>query len=183
MTDTDPLVQRYLTRLEDAARRLPPGDRIELLHDITGHLSAAQDGATDELALRTALDRLGEPEEVVSAYAEHGSDGLPPDAAGSPRAAAGSAAPPRGRAVLTGTTALASTALVLLLAGATDGLRPRGFCGSPLRPAVDPSGGGCAPLLNGPRALAVLLLIAGALTLTAAAVATLAARRARQTRP
>lgn len=180
MTNTDPLVHDYLTRLEDAARTLPPGHRMELRHDITGHLSAAQEAATDELALRTALDRLGEPEEVVSAYAEHGTDGLPPSAAGSADATRVSAAPPPKWAQTAVTTALAVTALVLLLAGATYGLRPRGFCGSPLRPAVDPSGGGCAPLLDGPRTLAMLLLLAGALALAAAAVAAVSARRARR---
>lgn len=178
MTNTDPLVQDYLTRLEDAARSLPPGDRVELLHDITGHLSAAQDAASDELGLRTALDRLGEPKEVVLAYAGHGTDGLPPDAAGSACAAGSPAAPSRRRVQSAGITALAVTALVLLLTGATHGLRPRGFCGSPLRPAADPSGGGCAPLLDGPRTLAVVLLITGALILAAAAGSTVAARRA-----
>ena len=181
MTNTDPVVHEYLTRLEDAARALPPRHRMELLHDITGHLSAAQDAAADELALRTALDRLGEPEEVVAAYAEHRTDGLAPFAASSARAAQASAAPPRGRAHCAVTTALAVTGLVLLLVGAADGLRPRGFCGSPLRPAIDPSGGGCAPFLDGPRALAVTLLVAGALALAAAAVAAVAARRARRT--
>lgn len=180
MTNTDPLVHDYLTRLEDAARTLPAGNRMELLHDITGHLSAAQDAATDELALRTALDRLGEPEEVVAAYAEHRTDDLSPDTAGSGRAARSTAAPRRGRTHSAVTTALAITGLVLLIAGATHGLRPRGFCGSPLRPAVDPSGGGCAPLLEGPRTLAVLFLMAGALALAAAALAAVAARRRRR---
>ena len=180
MTNTDPLVHDCLTRLEDAARTLPPGHRMELLHDITGHLSAAQDAATDELALRTALDRLGEPEEVVAAYAEHRTDDLSPDTAGSGHAPRSSAAPPRGRARSAVTTILAVIGLVLLLAGATHGLRPRGFCGSPLRPAIDPSGGGCAPLLEGPRTLAMLLLLAGGLALAAAAVAAVAARRTRR---
>ena len=177
MTNSDPLVHDYLTRLADAARSLPPGQRVELLHDITGHLSAAQAAATDELSLRTALDRLGEPEEVVSAYAEHTTDGLPPGTADSAHSARILHEPPPKGARSAVTTILAALGLLLLLAGATAGLRPRGFCGSPLRPAVDPSGGFCAPFLDGPRTLALTLLVAGALTVATAIVSALRARR------
>lgn len=180
MTNTDPLVHDYLTRLEDAARSLPPGHRVELLHDITGHLSAAQDAATDELALRTALDRLGEPEEVVSAYAEQATDRLAAGAAGDERGPGASAGPPPRRARFALATVLSVSGLVLLLAGAAEGLRPRGLCGSPLRPAIDPSGGGCAPFLDGPRVLAVALLVTGALAVAVAAVATVGTWRARR---
>lgn len=48
--------------------------------------------------------------------------------------------------------------LMVLVVGLFVGLWPRGSCGSPFLPALDPSGGGCAPLLASPRLLAVVLL-------------------------
>lgn len=71
------LVQDYLRRLERAAAVLPPDRRAELLEGITEHLAAARaaGAAADEAAVRTLLDRLGEPEDIVAAARED----LPPE--------------------------------------------------------------------------------------------------------
>jgi hypothetical protein len=65
----DQLVSEYLGRLETAAAELPPDRRIELLEEIREHIEAARaaGAAADEAAVRTLLDRLGEPEEIVGA--------------------------------------------------------------------------------------------------------------------
>ena len=66
------LVDQYLTRLADAAQALPPDRRAELLSEIREHIAAAMaeaDGA-DEPAVRTMLDRLGQPEDIVAAAVE-----------------------------------------------------------------------------------------------------------------
>ena len=68
----DRLVDQYLTRLADAAQALPPDRRAELLSEIREHIAAAMaeaDGA-DEAAVRTMLDRLGQPEDIVAAAVE-----------------------------------------------------------------------------------------------------------------
>jgi hypothetical protein len=67
------LVTDYLDRLNRAARQLEPGRRAELLAEIREHIDAARaaGAAADEAAVRTMLDRLGEPEEIVAAAAEH----------------------------------------------------------------------------------------------------------------
>ena len=65
----DQLVSEYLGRLETAAAELPPDRRIELLEEIREHIEAARaaGAAADEAAVRTLLDRLGEPEEIIGA--------------------------------------------------------------------------------------------------------------------
>ena len=69
---TDALVETYLTRLEVAAVRLPPDRRVELLSEIREHIEGARaaGAAADEAAVRTLLDRLGEPEEIVASALE-----------------------------------------------------------------------------------------------------------------
>ncbi len=71
-TDTaDVLVADYLARLAHAAAGLPAPRRDELLEEIDAHIrSARADGGNDEAAVRTLLDRLGTPEEIVAAAAE-----------------------------------------------------------------------------------------------------------------
>jgi len=66
------LVDDYLTRLADAARALPPDRRTELLSAIREHIDAWMSGNTgaDEPAIRTMLDRLGEPDDIVAAAME-----------------------------------------------------------------------------------------------------------------
>jgi hypothetical protein len=69
---TDRLVDQYLTRLADAAQVLPPESREELLSEIRGHITASMSpgAAADEAAVRTMLDRLGEPADIVAAALE-----------------------------------------------------------------------------------------------------------------
>jgi hypothetical protein len=81
MTDPtgDRLVADYLARLEAALADAAPDRRRELLDEIAAHLADARaelPGGGDEQAVRTLLDRLGEPGEIASAAREDGaSDG------------------------------------------------------------------------------------------------------------
>lgn len=65
----DHLVSDYLARLERAAADLPHDRRAELLEEIRSHIDTARaaGAAADEAAVRTLLDRLGEPEEIAAA--------------------------------------------------------------------------------------------------------------------
>lgn len=105
----DELVSDYLARLEEAARELPAGRRTELLDEIGEHIDAAREAGagSDEAAVRTMLDRLGEPEDIVAAA-------LAEDAGAQP--SAGSAAAPAGAARRPG-TGLALAAVLLLTVG------------------------------------------------------------------
>ncbi len=70
MTFTDQLIAGYLARVELAAAGLPPARREELLRDLREHIdiSRAESGDDDsEVAVRTILDRLGDPETIVAA--------------------------------------------------------------------------------------------------------------------
>ena len=71
MTD-DELVAAYLRRLRRAARVLPRARRQELVDEIAEHIaqaraSAATSGEGGSEALRNALERLGEPRDIVAA--------------------------------------------------------------------------------------------------------------------
>ena len=68
----DQLVNDYLSRLSVAAASLPPTRRAELLQEIREHIESARAAvaAADEATVRTMLDRLGEPEEIVAAAQE-----------------------------------------------------------------------------------------------------------------
>ena len=68
----DHVVNDYLNRLDVAAASLPPARRAELLEEIREHIDAARaaGAAADEATVRTMLDRLGEPEEIVAAALE-----------------------------------------------------------------------------------------------------------------
>jgi hypothetical protein len=70
--NTDPLVENYLRHLEAVASVLPAYRREELLAEIREHLAEAlrQVPAGDEAAVRSVLERLGSPEEIVTAAAE-----------------------------------------------------------------------------------------------------------------
>lgn len=78
-TNVDALVVAYLDRLNHAARDLPPDRRSELLESIGEHISAARaaGAAADEAAVRTLLDRLGEPDDIVAAARDDRVDGQP----------------------------------------------------------------------------------------------------------
>ena len=113
-----PLVHEYLSRLHTTAvAALPKGQAEDLLADITEHLDTATDGGTaDEATVRSAIDRLGSPDEVVAAAlgSASGVVGIPPmsyagpgTTGGLPAAATTPAAP---------TYRLEKAALVLLVA-------------------------------------------------------------------
>lgn len=63
------LVEDYLGRLRDAAAMMPPTRREELVSEIEAHVEEGQRAAGDngDGAVRTLLDRLGPPEEIVAA--------------------------------------------------------------------------------------------------------------------
>lgn len=77
MNTVDDLVADYLRRLETRALSLPPDRRSELLDEIAAHIADARAASAtdDEAAVRTLLDRLGTPEEIVSAA--HGAEAPP----------------------------------------------------------------------------------------------------------
>ncbi|SHF06808.1 HAAS signaling domain-containing protein [Streptoalloteichus hindustanus] len=64
-----PLVMDYLDRLTAAARVLPSSRRSELIVEIRSHLTDTMANITSpsEAKIRQALDRIGDPEEIVSA--------------------------------------------------------------------------------------------------------------------
>jgi len=66
---TDRIVDDYLHRLDNAAAVLPAERRSELLAEIRAHIDEALRAAdvTNEVAVRNVLERLGSPEEIVSA--------------------------------------------------------------------------------------------------------------------
>jgi hypothetical protein len=66
-TTLHPLAADYLERLERAARRLPRGERRELVEEIGAHLAEATDADMSDAEALTVLDRLGDPEEIVDA--------------------------------------------------------------------------------------------------------------------
>lgn len=72
MSTVDDLVAGYLARLEQQARVLPADRRAELLAEIGEHINDARaaGAAADEAAVRTLLDRLGEPSDIVAAARE-----------------------------------------------------------------------------------------------------------------
>jgi hypothetical protein len=60
-----------------AVAALPTGQAEDLLADITEHLDTATDGGTaDEATVRSAIDRLGSPDEVVAAALGSASGGV-----------------------------------------------------------------------------------------------------------
>ncbi len=65
----DRLVADYLSRLETASAALPPDRRDELLEEIGSHIATAlaAGAAADEAAVRTLLERLGQPEVIAAA--------------------------------------------------------------------------------------------------------------------
>jgi len=66
-TDLHPLAQGYVSRLADAARVLDPVQAAELVTDISDHLHEALLPGASEAEVRTVLDRLGTPQELVVA--------------------------------------------------------------------------------------------------------------------
>ena len=62
-----PLAVEYLERLQAAAKRLPRSRRAELLADIEAHLAEAVPPDAGDAEALTALDRLGDPDDIVAA--------------------------------------------------------------------------------------------------------------------
>lgn len=75
----DQLVARYLDRLHRAADVLPGDQASELEDEIGGHIASARaaGAAGDEAAVRTMLDRLGTPEEIVAAARDDAAPAAP----------------------------------------------------------------------------------------------------------
>jgi hypothetical protein len=61
-----PLARDYLNRLRQAASGLPRAQRDELVEQIEAHLAEAAPPGAAEVDVRTALDRLGEPADIVA---------------------------------------------------------------------------------------------------------------------
>jgi len=64
----DKLVSDYLKRLNGELRGLPRARRRELVDEISEHIAEARAGleSENEAAIRTLLDRLGDPEEIAA---------------------------------------------------------------------------------------------------------------------
>jgi hypothetical protein len=61
------LVDEYLARLRAAARDLPASERRDLIESIEDHIAAGLDElGGNEAAIRTMLDDLGDPEQIVT---------------------------------------------------------------------------------------------------------------------
>lgn len=61
-----PLVREYLKELRSATRRLPARRRRELMQEIEEHLREALAPDAGEADVRTELDRLGDPHDIVA---------------------------------------------------------------------------------------------------------------------
>lgn len=68
MTGNDRIVEDYLARLDAALATASPDRRSEILEEIAQHIAEARAElpVDDEVALRNALDRIGEPEEIAA---------------------------------------------------------------------------------------------------------------------
>jgi hypothetical protein len=75
-----PLAAEYLDRLREAARRLPRARRDELVDEIRSHLLESLAADAGEAQVRSVLDRLGDPAEIVAA--EQPLETVPADARG-----------------------------------------------------------------------------------------------------
>lgn len=73
-----PAVRAYLERLDAAVAHLPADERIEISEGIRSHLVAALAEASSEADVRSALDALGAPEEIVGTPAPTPRPLLPP---------------------------------------------------------------------------------------------------------
>lgn len=73
--DMHPLAETYVNELRHAARRLPRAQRNDLIAEIRAHLAEAAPAAASQADVLTALDRLGEPADIL---AEQGEVSAPP---------------------------------------------------------------------------------------------------------
>lgn len=63
----DQMIERYLNRLEGAARILPRAERKELVAEIRSHLEQAVHPDSSDAQVRNLLEELGAPEDIVDA--------------------------------------------------------------------------------------------------------------------
>lgn len=61
-----PLAAAYLDRLRREASHLPPDRREDLIREIEAHLTESIAPGASEAEVRTALDRLGDPAQIVA---------------------------------------------------------------------------------------------------------------------
>jgi uncharacterized membrane protein len=66
MTEEHPLVERYLSRLQDGLTLMPAADRDEVVRDIRSHIAEATAAGT---SLESVLTTLGPAEALARAYA------------------------------------------------------------------------------------------------------------------
>jgi hypothetical protein len=76
----DPLIAGYLQRLRAAGRRLPRDSRNELVQQLEEHLRDAAPSGSSRDEVLAALERLGEPEDIVAEESER--LGIPPARSG-----------------------------------------------------------------------------------------------------
>jgi uncharacterized membrane protein len=67
---THPLVERYLRDLREALRDLPRRQRDELVAEIASHIEQTLPPDASDAEVLTALDRMGEPEQIAGAERE-----------------------------------------------------------------------------------------------------------------
>lgn len=79
MSPTNDPISDYRQRLTEASTNLPPEVRADLLDDLDGHLDEIRRGAGTDAEIRTALDRLGRPEDIVHAASGDAGGAPPPD--------------------------------------------------------------------------------------------------------
>lgn len=91
MTASEQAVAEYLDRLYECGKSLTRTQIEELMADVREHVAAAvvEAGRDDEATVRTVLDRLGTPEDIVAAAAAETPDAPPAAPAPSPTASAG----------------------------------------------------------------------------------------------
>ncbi|MGW4109342.1 HAAS signaling domain-containing protein [Actinosynnema sp. NPDC004786] len=68
-----PLISSYLETLRQRAVSLPPSRRAELVEEIGSWISTSLPESPSEANIRTVLDRLGTPEEIVDTATGEGS--------------------------------------------------------------------------------------------------------------
>ncbi len=74
----DRIVTEYLERLDTALRPLPSARRRQLVDQIAEHVAEARAELPhpDEVAVRSLLDRVGQPEDIAAAALEADQDGV-----------------------------------------------------------------------------------------------------------
>jgi hypothetical protein len=67
---THPLVERYLSDLRKALRDMPRRQRDELVAEIASHIEQTLPEGASDAEVMTALDRLGDPDQIAGAERE-----------------------------------------------------------------------------------------------------------------